>query len=124
MTFSAASLGAVLDAQVPAGATGLAALLAYPELFTGRKVGLVLSGGNIDTRLLASVLLRGLVRDGRIVRLRLQPRGQAIDHGLDLRRPHGRAAQLRRRRSGGRGGELAAGADLGDLRPAWRGHGQ
>jgi threonine dehydratase len=54
-----------------AGATGLAALLAYPDLFTGRKVGLVLSGGNIDTRLLASVLLRGLVRDGRIVRLRL-----------------------------------------------------
>ena len=54
-----------------AGAAGLAALLAYPELFTGRKVGLVLSGGNIDTRLLASVLLRGLVRDGRIVRLRL-----------------------------------------------------
>jgi threonine dehydratase len=54
-----------------AGATGLAALLAYPDLFSGRKVGLVLSGGNIDTRLLASVLLRGLVRDGRIVRLRL-----------------------------------------------------
>ncbi|HZP98661.1 MAG TPA: threonine ammonia-lyase [Reyranella sp.] len=54
-----------------AGATGLAALLAYPDLFRGRKVGLVLSGGNIDTRLLASVLLRGLVRDGRIVRLRL-----------------------------------------------------
>jgi threonine dehydratase len=55
-----------------AGATGLAALLAYPELFRGRKVGLVLSGGNIDTRLLASVLMRGLVRDGRIVRLRLR----------------------------------------------------
>jgi threonine dehydratase len=55
-----------------AGATGLAALLAYPDLFTGRKVGLVLSGGNIDTRLLASVLMRGLVRDGRIVRLRLR----------------------------------------------------
>jgi threonine dehydratase len=54
-----------------AGAASLAALLAYPDLFTGRKVGLVLSGGNIDTRLLASVLLRGLVRDGRIVRLRL-----------------------------------------------------
>jgi threonine dehydratase len=54
-----------------AGAAGLAALIAYPELFKGRKVGLVLSGGNIDTRLLASVLLRGLVRDGRIVRLRL-----------------------------------------------------
>jgi threonine dehydratase len=54
-----------------AGAAGLAALLAYPELVQGRRVGLVLSGGNIDTRLLASVLLRGLVRDGRIVRLRL-----------------------------------------------------
>ena len=54
-----------------AGAAGLAALLAHPEVFKGRKVGLVLCGGNIDTRLLASVLLRGLVRDGRIVRLRL-----------------------------------------------------
>ena len=54
-----------------AGAAGLAALLAHPQHFTGRKVGLVLCGGNIDTRLLASVLLRGLVRDGRIVRLRL-----------------------------------------------------
>ena len=54
-----------------AGAAGLAALLDYPDLFRGRKVGLVLSGGNIDTRLLASVLLRGLVRDGRIVQLRL-----------------------------------------------------
>ena len=54
-----------------AGAAGLAALLAHPQHFAGRKVGLVLCGGNIDTRLLASVLLRGLVRDGRIVRLRL-----------------------------------------------------
>jgi threonine dehydratase len=54
-----------------AGAAGLAALMAHPRVFTGRKVGLVLCGGNIDTRLLASVLLRGLVRDGRIVRLRL-----------------------------------------------------
>jgi threonine dehydratase len=54
-----------------AGAAGLAALLEHPQHFTGRKVGLVLCGGNIDTRLLASVLLRGLVRDGRIVRLRL-----------------------------------------------------
>lgn len=54
-----------------AGAAGLAALLAQPQVFAGRKVGLVVSGGNIDTRLLASILLRGLVRDGRIVRLRL-----------------------------------------------------
>jgi threonine dehydratase len=55
-----------------AGAASLAAMLAHPELFAGRTVGLVLSGGNIDTRLLASVLMRGLVRDGRIVRLRLR----------------------------------------------------
>jgi threonine dehydratase len=55
-----------------AGAAGLAALIGHPELCAGRKVGLVLSGGNIDTRLLASVLMRGLVRDGRIVRLRLR----------------------------------------------------
>jgi len=54
-----------------AGAAGLAAVLGHPDHFTGRKVGLVLSGGNVDMRLLASVLLRGLVRDGRIVRLRL-----------------------------------------------------
>jgi len=54
-----------------AGATGLAAILAHPQHFAGRKIGLVLSGGNIDTSLLASILLRGLVRDGRIVRLRL-----------------------------------------------------
>ena len=54
-----------------AGAAGLAALLAHPQVFAGRKIGLLVSGGNIDTRLLASILLRGLVRDGRIVRLRL-----------------------------------------------------
>jgi threonine dehydratase len=54
-----------------AGAAALAALLADPERFRGQTVGLVLTGGNIDTRLLASVLLRGLVRDGRIVWLRL-----------------------------------------------------
>jgi threonine dehydratase len=55
-----------------AGAAALAAVLANREAFTGRKVGLVLSGGNIDTRLLASILMRGLVRDGRIVRLRVK----------------------------------------------------
>ncbi|MDR2856975.1 MAG: threonine ammonia-lyase [Novosphingobium sp.] len=54
-----------------AGAAGLAAVLAYPQLFAGRKVGVVLSGGNIDTRLLANVLLRDLVRAGRLARLRL-----------------------------------------------------
>ncbi|PZQ24684.1 MAG: threonine ammonia-lyase [Sphingopyxis macrogoltabida] len=55
-----------------AGAAGLAALLAHPEEFAGRKVGLVLTGGNIDTRLLANVLLRDLARSGRIARLRIR----------------------------------------------------
>ena len=54
-----------------AGATSLAALLAYPERFRGKKVGLVITGGNIDTRLLASVLTRELVRESRIVSLRV-----------------------------------------------------
>ncbi len=54
-----------------AGAAGLAAVLANRSLFDGRKVGIVLSGGNIDTRLLANVLLRDLARSGRLARLRL-----------------------------------------------------
>ena len=54
-----------------AGAAGLAALLAHRELFAGRKVGIVLCGGNIDTRLLANVLLRDLARAGRLARLRI-----------------------------------------------------
>ncbi|MGQ0673659.1 MAG: threonine ammonia-lyase [Hyphomicrobium sp.] len=52
-----------------AGAAGLAAILADPSRFRGRKVGLVLCGGNIDTRLLASVLTRELAREGRLSRL-------------------------------------------------------
>ena len=55
-----------------AGATPLAAVLADRPRFAGRKVGLVISGGNIDSRLLASVLMRGLVREGRLVRLRVE----------------------------------------------------
>ncbi|MDT9597963.1 threonine ammonia-lyase [Sphingosinicella rhizophila] len=55
-----------------AGAAGLAALLANGERFRGRKVGIILTGGNIDTRLLATVLLRDLVRSGRMARLRIQ----------------------------------------------------
>jgi threonine dehydratase len=54
-----------------AGAASLAALLAYPEKFRGKKVGLIITGGNIDTRLLASVLTRELVREQRLVSLRI-----------------------------------------------------
>jgi len=54
-----------------AGAVTLAALMAHPNRFKGRRVGLVISGGNIDSRLLAQVLNRGLVRTGRVFSLRV-----------------------------------------------------
>ena len=54
-----------------AGAAGLAAVIAEPERYAGKKVGVVICGGNIDMRLLSGVLIRGLVRDGRLVRLRI-----------------------------------------------------
>src|SRR5687767_3583866 len=54
-----------------AGAAALAALLEHPQRFAGKRVGILISGGNIDSRALASVLMRGLVRDGRLVRLRV-----------------------------------------------------
>jgi threonine dehydratase len=65
-----------------AGAAGLAALLAEPERFRGKTVGTILCGGNIDTRLLANVLLRDLARSGRLARLRirLQDRPGALFH--------------------------------------------
>jgi threonine dehydratase len=53
-----------------AGAASLAAVMEHPEIFKGLKCGLVLSGGNIDTRMLASVLERSMVREGRIATLR------------------------------------------------------
>jgi threonine dehydratase len=59
-----------------AGAAGLAAMLAQPERFAGRKVATVLCGGNIDTHLLANVLVRELVRTGRIARLRVAAQDQ------------------------------------------------
>ena len=64
------------------GAAGLAALLAHPDRIAGRSVGIVLCGGNIDTRLLANVLLRDLARSGRLARLRikLQDRPGALYH--------------------------------------------
>ncbi len=55
-----------------AGAAGFAAMLAHGDRFQGRNVGLVLCGGNIDTRLLANVLLRDLARSGRLARLRVR----------------------------------------------------
>ncbi len=55
-----------------AGAAGLAAVLAHPGRFAGRRVGLVLCGGNIDNRLLTAVLQRQLVRDEKLFRLRIQ----------------------------------------------------
>ena len=57
-----------------AGAAGLAALLKYPERFAGKKVGLVLCGGNIDPLLLASIIERGMVRAGRLARITISVR--------------------------------------------------
>lgn len=77
-----------------AGAAGLAAVLDNPERFKNKDVGLVLCGGNIDTRLLANVLLRDLARQGRLARLRvtLQDRPGALfrvmrlfdDHNVNI----------------------------------------
>jgi len=55
-----------------AGALGVAALLSSPGRFRGRKVGAVVSGGNIDVRILANTLLRSLLRQGRLLRLHMQ----------------------------------------------------
>jgi threonine dehydratase len=57
-----------------AGAAGLAALLKHRERFAGRKVGLVLCGGNIDPLLLAAIIERGMVRAGRLARIRVGAR--------------------------------------------------
>jgi len=52
-----------------AGAAGLAAVLAFPDRFAGQRIGIPVCGGNIDARALSNVLLRQLLRDGRILRL-------------------------------------------------------
>ena len=57
-----------------AGAAGLAAMLRHPERFRGKKVGLVLCGGNIDPLLLAASIERGMVRAGRLARVRISSR--------------------------------------------------
>jgi threonine dehydratase len=55
-----------------AGAAPLAALLRYPQRFAGKRVGLIVSGGNLDTGLLASVILRVRFQEGRVARIRVQ----------------------------------------------------
>jgi len=55
-----------------AGAASLAALIDHRDRFAGRRVGLIVSGGNMDSRMLSSVLMRGLVREGRMVSLRIK----------------------------------------------------
>ncbi|SFD72701.1 threonine dehydratase [Paracidovorax konjaci] len=57
-----------------AGAAGLAALLRHPERFRGKRVGLVLCGGNIDPLLLAAIIERGMVRSGRLARIKVSAR--------------------------------------------------
>ncbi|MGE4330478.1 threonine ammonia-lyase [Diaphorobacter sp.] len=57
-----------------AGAAGLAALVRHPGRFAGKKVGLVLSGGNIDPLLLAAIIERGMVRSGRLARITVSAR--------------------------------------------------
>jgi threonine dehydratase len=54
-----------------AGAAGLAAVLQYPERFSGQRVACVISGGNIDPRVMADTIYRGLARTGRLARLRV-----------------------------------------------------
>ncbi len=57
-----------------AGAAGLAALVRYPDRFKGKRVGLVLCGGNIDPLLLAAIIERGMVRSGRLARIQVSAR--------------------------------------------------
>ncbi len=59
-----------------AGAASLAAVLRYPDFFAGKRVGVVISGGNVDSRLLAYVLLRDLARDGRLLTLSIESHDQ------------------------------------------------
>ena len=55
-----------------AGAAGVAAILASREIFKGKRVGTIVCGGNVDSRILSSLLMRGLVHEGRLVRLKIE----------------------------------------------------
>lgn len=80
MTVSEAAIEAAISSYLEvarvvaegAGAASLAAVLEHPARFHGRRVGLVLSGGNVDTRLLASVIMRSLARSGRLTRVSVE----------------------------------------------------
>ena len=104
-----------------AGAAGLAAMIAHPERF--KRVGIVVCGGNIDARMLAQVLMRGLVRDGRVVTLRIEISDSpgvlgTLARTIGERRQHHRdpspaavlrsAGQARRRRCRGRDAQPGA----------------
>jgi threonine dehydratase len=85
-----------------AGAVGLAALLESPELFRGRKVGLVVSGGNIDMPVLSDIILRGLARSERMVRLSIAIRD--VPGGLSkvaacIAQEHGNIVEVTHQRS-------------------------
>jgi threonine dehydratase len=85
-----------------AGATPLAAVLEHRERFAGRRVGLVLSGGNIDLLPLASILERGLVRTKRLVRLRVAVRdvpGSLADLARLLADAHANIIQVEHHRA-------------------------
>jgi threonine dehydratase len=70
------AIGLLVDSQnlvvEGAGAAGVAVLIDHPARFRGRRVGTVLCGANIDRRVLSSILMRGMVRDGRLIRLRAE----------------------------------------------------
>ena len=82
-----------------AGAAGLAAMLAEPERFRGRKVGLILCGGNIDPRILASIMVRELERADRIVSFRLTIPDRPGRSGSDRDQARRTRRQYSRRRS-------------------------
>ena len=79
-----------------AGAAGLAALLKDPARYAGKQVGLVLCGGNIDPLLLAAILERGMVRAGRLARIKVNARDTPRRAGAHHRRGGGVGRQHRR----------------------------
>lgn len=85
-----------------AGAAGLAALMKHRKLFAGKKVGLVLSGGNIDPPILSSIIRRGLVRHRRLVRLRVVTRdvpGELAHVSTCIAGAEGNIVEVRHQRS-------------------------